>query len=51
MPAGLALGSVHPEAVMLTFMITLPMTLGATCLVIGATWVVERWAAAQRSAG
>ena len=38
----LPLGSVQPEAVMLTFMLTLPFTLGLTCLVIGAAWVLER---------
>ena len=32
----LALGSVQPEAVMLTFMMTLPFTLGITGAVIGA---------------
>ena len=31
----LALGSVQPEAVMLTFMMTLPFTLGITAAVIG----------------
>ena len=40
--ANLALGTVQPEAVALTFMMTLPFTLGATALVIGVTWVVER---------
>ena len=32
----LALGSVQQEAVMLTFMMTLPLTLGITAVVIGA---------------
>lgn len=36
------LGIVQPEAVALTFMMTLPFTLGATVLVIGIAWVVER---------
>ena len=36
-----ALGSVQPEAVMLTFMMTLPFTLGITVLVIGGTAIVE----------
>ncbi len=36
------LGSIRPEAVALTFMITLPFTLGATALVIGIAWVLER---------
>ena len=39
---GLALGSVQPEAVALTFMMTLPFTLGATVLVIVAVLLVER---------
>ena len=34
--ANLALGSVQPEAVMLTFMMTLPLTLGLTGAVIAA---------------
>ena len=34
--ANLALGSVQPEAVVLTFMMTLPLTLGITGVVIGA---------------
>ena len=34
--ANLALGSVQPEAVALTFMMTLPLTLGITGVVIGA---------------
>ena len=34
--ANLALGSVQPEAVVLTFMMTLPLTLGVTAAVIGA---------------
>ena len=38
----LPLGSVQPEAVMLTFMMTLPFTLGLTGLVIGAVWILER---------
>ena len=38
----LPLGSVQPEAVMLTFMMTLPFTMGLTGLVIGATWALER---------
>ena len=38
----LPLGSVQPEAVMLTFMMTLPFTLGLTGLVIGAAWILER---------
>ena len=38
----LPLGSVQPEAVMLTFMMTLPFTLGSTGLAIGATWALER---------
>ena len=38
---GIALGSVQPEAVMLTFMMTLPFTLGITVLVIGGTAIVE----------
>ena len=40
--ANLALGTIQPEAVMLTFMMTLPITLGVTVLVIGATWALER---------
>ena len=40
--ANLALGTIQPEAVMLTFMMTLPITLGVTGLVIGATWALER---------
>ena len=50
--ANVALGSVQPEAVMLTFMMTLPFTLGITVLVIGVTAIVEylagRW---HRGAG
>ena len=34
--ANLPLGSVRPEAVLLTFMMTLPLTLGITGVVIGA---------------
>ena len=34
--ANLALGSVRPESVVLTFMMTLPFTLGITGVVIGA---------------
>ena len=34
--ANLSLGSVQPEAVMLTFMMTLPFTLGITAAVVGA---------------
>ena len=40
--ANLPLGNVKPEAVALTFMMTLPFTLGLTGLVIGATWAMER---------
>ena len=39
--ANVTLGSVQPEAVMLTFMMTLPFTLGITVLVIGVTAIVE----------
>ena len=35
----LVLAGIEPEAVMLTFMMTLPFTLGATVLVIGIVWV------------
>ena len=47
--ANLELGRVQPEAVMLTFMMTLPFTLGATGLVIGATWVAELWFTRRRA--
>ena len=40
--ANLPLGSVQPEAVAFTFMMTLPFTLGLTGLVIGAIWALER---------
>ena len=36
------LGAIKPEAVALIFMMTLPITLGATVLVIGITWLWER---------
>jgi len=36
------LGSIQPEAVALTFMMTLPFTLGATILVIVIAWVLDR---------
>ena len=39
--ANVALGSVQPEAVMLTFMMTLPFTVVVTVLVIGGTAVAE----------
>ena len=38
----LDLAGVKPEAVMLTFMMTLPFTLGSTVLVIGGVWVWDR---------
>ena len=38
----LELVGIKPEAIMLTFMMTLPLTLGATVLVIGITWLWER---------
>ena len=38
----LVLAGIKPEAIMLTFMMTLPLTLGATVLVIGIAWVWER---------
>ena len=47
--ASLPLGSVQPEAVMLTFMMTLPFTLGATFLAVGGTAVIERLSDRQRS--
>ena len=34
--------AIKPEAVALIFMMTLPITLGATVLVIGITWLWER---------
>ena len=40
--ANLELAGILPEGVMLTFMMTLPFTLGATALVIGITWTWER---------
>ena len=42
----LVLAGIKPEAVMLTFMMTLPLTLGATVLVIGVVWV---WGRRRRS--
>ena len=38
----LTLGSVKPEAVALTFMMTLPFTLGATIVLIFFVWALER---------
>ena len=38
----LELVGIKPEAIMLTFMMTLPFTLGATLLVIGITWLWQR---------
>ena len=38
----LDLAGVKPEAVMLTFMMTLPFTLGATVLVLGGVWAWDR---------
>ena len=40
--ANMPLGSVQPEVVALTFMMTLPFTLDVTGLAIGATWALER---------
>ena len=40
--ANLDVAGVKPEAVMLTFMMTLPLTLGATVLVIGGVWIWDR---------
>ena len=47
--ANVALGNVQPEAVMLTFMMTLPITLGITGLVICATWAFERRGGRQQA--
>ena len=46
---GLPLGRVQPEAVMLTFMMTLPFTVGVTFLAVSGTAIVERLADRQRS--
>ena len=47
----LPLGTVQPEAIALTFMMTLPFTLGATALAIAFTWLVERRSRGMRSHG
>lgn len=47
--ADLALGSVQPEAVVLTFMMTLPFTLGITGAVIGGTAVYDYFASRSRA--
>ncbi len=39
--ANLSLAGVQPEGVMLTFVMTLPFTIGATALVIGIAWAWE----------
>ena len=39
--AGLELAGVRPEAVMLTFLMTLPFTMGLTLVVIVFIWVRE----------
>ena len=43
----LTLGSVKPEAVALTFLMTLPFTLGATVTLIFIVWALERRRTAQ----
>lgn len=48
--ANIALGSVQPEAVALTFMMTLPFTLGLTGAVIGGTAAYEYFAGRGRDA-
>ncbi len=40
--ANLPVAGIRPEGLMLTLMMTLPFTLAATALVIGATWTWER---------
>ena len=45
----LALGSVQPEAVMLTFMMTLPFTLGITGAFIGGTAAYDYIAGRSRA--
>ena len=46
----IALGSVQPEAVALTFMMTLPLTLGITGALIGGTAAYEYFAGRGRAA-
>ena len=47
--ANLSLGSVQPEAVMLTFIMTLPFTVVVTVVVVGGTAVVERRSVRNRT--
>ena len=47
--ANLALGSVQPEAVALTFMMTLPFTLGITGAVIGGTAAYDYFSGRSRA--
>ena len=44
-----ALGSVQPEAVALTFMMTLPFTLGITGAVIGGTAAYDYFSGRSRA--
>ena len=46
----LTLGSVKPEAIALTFMMTLPFALGASATLIFIVWALERRRAARSNA-